>query len=314
MEEFINSLKEKHNSNLNLIDEVAQVLDIKYDASYRRVTGNAKFSLEEAVILSEHFDISLDSLKKQNQNKYNFLNQDNSLKNIHQIANYLEKSYALLKPFENSKSSVVYSSKDIPIFHTLGNSILSRFKMYSWTWMLDETFPNKKLKFYDFHLPKKLVDYSEKLKNLYRNISITEFWNSTILDSIFYQVTYFYELNLLTKFEVKQIQDELELLLIEAENKLQQINNQSYSIYLNEMLLMNNSILFSNKKKSLMLIPLNILGFIKVEEPNIINEQLRYFELQKQNSISLSTTNQKQRTIFFNLLRTKSETFFKNIK
>lgn len=302
MKKFIDLLKEKHHSNDKFIDSIAAILDIKYDAAYRRINGLAKFSLEESILLAEHYHISLDVLKTKDDEKKLFLPKENSIKNLDEITNYLENSHKNLLPFlKKNSTNIIYSSKDIPIFYTLGNGNLARFKMYVWCWMLDEKFSKLQLSFSDFSLPQKLIDVGEKLKNEYQNLNCTEFWNDSVIQSTLFQLNYFSDLGILTEFEKKNLLSELHQILLHLENRLTQ-TDKNYKIYLNELILMNNSIFFQLNNKVKLLLPLTIFGFIELEDENIIKEQIRFYELQKQNSISLSDGNQKNRKLFFNKL------------
>lgn len=43
----------------SLNDEIANILNISYDAAHRRSSSKAKFSFEEALELAKHYQISL---------------------------------------------------------------------------------------------------------------------------------------------------------------------------------------------------------------------------------------------------------------
>ena len=64
-EQFISKIKSILNKNQSVTEEIAAVLDISYDAAYRRVTGKTSISLEESVILSKHFKISLNKTRRE---------------------------------------------------------------------------------------------------------------------------------------------------------------------------------------------------------------------------------------------------------
>ncbi len=61
---FIKTIKEKLPKNISIIEVIANILNINYDAAYRRVNGKTNLSLKDALILSKHFEISLDLLNK----------------------------------------------------------------------------------------------------------------------------------------------------------------------------------------------------------------------------------------------------------
>ncbi|AYN02762.1 hypothetical protein [Flavobacterium sp. 140616W15] len=61
-ESFLKAIRSKVSKSISLIDEVASVLEISYDASHRRISEKSKFSIDETIKLADHFNISLDNL------------------------------------------------------------------------------------------------------------------------------------------------------------------------------------------------------------------------------------------------------------
>lgn len=61
-ESFLKAIRSKVSKSASLIDEVASVLEISYDASHRRISEKSKFSIDETIKLADHFNISLDNL------------------------------------------------------------------------------------------------------------------------------------------------------------------------------------------------------------------------------------------------------------
>ena len=61
-EEFFKYIKSKSNDNTSFVEEIAGVLDIGYDAAYRRVNLKTSISLEESVTLARHYKVSLNKL------------------------------------------------------------------------------------------------------------------------------------------------------------------------------------------------------------------------------------------------------------
>lgn len=61
-EQFIQYLKSKSQNNSSFVEEIADVLDIGYDAAYRRINSKTSLTLEEGVKLAKHYKISLNNL------------------------------------------------------------------------------------------------------------------------------------------------------------------------------------------------------------------------------------------------------------
>src|SRR5215212_4479105 len=54
---FVQKLKELAPANASLADEIAELLDVSSDSAYRRLRGETAITLDEAVILANHFKI-----------------------------------------------------------------------------------------------------------------------------------------------------------------------------------------------------------------------------------------------------------------
>ncbi|HLA55248.1 MAG TPA: helix-turn-helix domain-containing protein, partial [Flavobacterium sp.] len=64
---FLKAIRKQLPKSVSLNDEIAFVLNISYDAAHRRISSKSKFSLEEAVQLANHYNISLDNLFFKNE-------------------------------------------------------------------------------------------------------------------------------------------------------------------------------------------------------------------------------------------------------
>ena len=56
---FVNKIRALLPAEKSIFEEVSAVLNISYDAAYRRVNSKTSITLEEAVLLAKHFKISL---------------------------------------------------------------------------------------------------------------------------------------------------------------------------------------------------------------------------------------------------------------
>lgn len=179
--------------NVSLLDELAKVLGISYDASHRRISLKSKFSIDETIVLCNHYDISMDTLFR-NGNKY-VLEKTKTIKSISDFKLYLEKSASLLSQYKSSDSYVYYSAKDIPLHYTIGGSLLSKFKIYVWLNILTS---DQNLSFENFVIEESMLQESTNLVAIFENVKRTEIWNDTTINSSLQQMYYFYEAGLLS--------------------------------------------------------------------------------------------------------------------
>jgi len=279
----------------SLNDEIANVLNISYDASHRRTSMKSKFSLEESLVLAKFYNISLDS----------FMESDNQIiakktkpiRTVTDLLNYFDDALHLLNDFKiNKETEVYYSAKDIPFFYTISDSVLSRFKLFVWMNLLNEK--DFMQPFDDFKL-ERYSDKSEDLKNLYENLNVTEIWNNTTISSILNQVLFYSEIEILSKETAKLILEELKILIKSIEKKAEN-ENKNFHIYAHDILILNNSILFKNEEKSSLFVPYNMFGYMMTDDQSTCDDALNFFQHQIKNSRLLNASGNRDKKLFFN--------------
>ncbi|WP_326984894.1 XRE family transcriptional regulator [Chryseobacterium sp. MYb264] len=293
-QEFLLKQIRKKIGNKSLNDEIANILNISYDAAHRRTSLKAKFSFEEALELAKYYQISLDQ----------FMTSDHQI--LVQKTSAVTKTEDLQSFFQNNLSvfenlplsdgmTIYYSAKDIPFFYTLSDTLLSRFKIYVWMNLLNakQVF----VPFLQFSPPKFEAD-TQELRKKYEEQNVAELWNDMTVSSILQQVLFYYETGLLKKNEAQIILQELKELIEYIEQKTE--NNPKFHLYENELMHLSNDIFFHHPQQSLFALPTNMFGYILINDAKTCNETLNYFEHQIKNSKSLNTSGNRDRKIFFN--------------
>lgn len=293
--------------NKSLNDEVANILNISYDAAHRRTSLKAKFSFEEALELAQYYQISLDG----------FLTSDHQIlvrktKAVTETGDLQSFFKHNLHVFENLPLSeamtIYYSAKDIPFFYTLSDTLLSRFKIYVWMNLL-----NAKQVFIPFmqFSPPDFAPDTKELRKKYEEQQVIELWNDMTASSILQQISYYHDTGLLQKQEAYIILDELKELIIYIEQKTE--NNPRFHLYENELMHLSNDIFFHHPQQSLFAIPTNMFGYILINDAKTCHETQNYFEHQIKNSKSLNTSGNRDRKIFFNRIYQQIAALKRNI-
>ncbi|MFP3592518.1 XRE family transcriptional regulator [Chryseobacterium sp. SIMBA_038] len=278
----------------SLNDEIANILNISYDAAHRRTSLKAKFSFEEALELAKHYQISLNQ----------FITSDHQI--VVQKTSGVSETEDLQSFFQNNLNvfeslplsdgiTIYYSAKDIPFFYTLSDTLLSRFKIYVWMNLL-----NAKQVFIPFlqFSPPYFETNTKELKKKYEEQNVVELWNNMTISSILQQISFYYDTGLLQKNEAQIILNELKELIQYIEQKTE--NNPKFHLYENELMHLSNDIFFHHPKQSLFALPTNMFGYILINDAKTCGETLNYFEHQIKNSKSMSTSGNRDRKIFFN--------------
>ena len=279
----------------SLNDEIANILNISYDAAHRRTSMKSKFSLEESLVIAKNYSISLDHfMESENQI---MAKKTKPIRTVTDLLNYFDDALLLLNDFKiNPETEVYYSAKDIPFFYTISDSVLSKFKLFVWMNLLNEK--DFMQPFDEFKL-ERYSDKSDDLKSLYENLNVTEIWNNTTISSVLNQVSFYTEIKILSKETAKIILKELKNLIQNIEKKAEN-NDKKFQIYAHDILILNNSILFKNEGKSSLFVPFNMFGYMMTEDQNTCDDALNFFQHQIKNSTSLSFSGQRDRKKFFN--------------
>ena len=322
-EQFIQYLKAKSQNNTSFADEVASVLDIGYDAAYRRINSKTNLTLEESVKLARHYKISLNKLFEVGSQNTILTELSPRLKNINGIEDWFQQSLNSITPLTKLKSaSIIYSAKDIPIFHTLKDSLLSRYKIYVWLKDVDRDMARNKIPFDDFitTIPESLLESAFKLGEVYKDINIIELWNDNTIIGTLQQVLYYFESRLLSIEKALIICDDIEDIInhIEEQTINQSLigskNHSSFNLYKTDLHTLNNTIMVNTPYQKMFFQPFTVLTYFKIDHQPTCELMYKFFKKQMSNSKLLVNAGEKDRNLFFNKMRQKIDRLRMQIK
>jgi hypothetical protein len=307
-EQFIKYLKAKSKDNTSFIEEVAFVLDIGYDAAYRRVNLKTNLSLEESVILARHYNVSLNKLYEVGNKNSIVVDLSPPFQNIEGLELYFRQSHKNIESLVKLKSaSISYSAKDIPFFHTLKDTYLTHYKIYVWLKDVNTDMAKSKITFEEFRktIPDSLLESVYTLGDIYNYISITELWNDYTIIGTLQQVLYYYESRLLSKESALLICNDIEKVINHTEKQtiMQSLigsnNGASYNLYKTDLHTLNNTIMVQTAQQRIFFQPFTVLTYFKIEHKATCDLMYGFFEKQKMNSKLLVNSGEKDRTLFF---------------
>ena len=313
-EQFIKYLKTKVQDNTSFVEEIASVLDIGYDAAYRRVNLKTSLSLEESVKLAKHYKISLNKLFEVGSKSTILADLSPPIHNKQGLEMWLKQSYNSVFPLTKLKSSsIIYSAKDIPLFHTLKDSYLSRYKIYVWLKDVDPEMIRNKVSFDNFikNIPESLLENAFKLGEVYKDINITEIWNNTTINGTLQQVLYYFEAGMLSKELALLICTDIEDVIRHVEKQaIQQSligsqNKAIYNLYINDIHTMSNTIMVKTPYQKVFFTPFTVISYFKIEHQPTCELMFEFFEKQMSISKLLVNAGEKDRSLFFNRMHQK---------
>jgi hypothetical protein len=313
-EQFIKILKSKTPESTSFVEEIASVLDIGYDAAYRRINLKTHLSLEEGVILARHYKISLNKLFEVGNQNTIVTELPPQPKNVQALEQWLHASLLNVQALSKLKGTeVLYSAKDIPLFHTLSDSMLTRYKMYVWLKDINVEMAQSKITFDEWKdtIPTSLLETAYKVSNIYKGVSITEIWNETTITGSLQQVLYYFETGLVSTElalqiceDIKQVIDHIEEQTI-AQSLAGAKSNTFFHLYRCDLHTLHNTIMFSSKIGKVFFQPFTVIRYFKIDHPETCELQYEFFQQMMRNSKLLANAGERDRTLFFNKIHQK---------
>lgn len=307
---LIQTIQKKLLPSVSIIDEISVVLSISYDASHRRVSLKSKFSIEETILLCKHYRISMDRIF--NQQNQVLVEKTKEIKSFEDMVLYFEQSVSYLKKYSSkSDTAFLYPAKDIPLYYTIGGTLLSKFKLYVWLNLLQGI--DQQESFDNFQPPVSLQEHSSYLKKIYDSVSVIEIWNDTTINSTIQQIIYFYESGLVSLSQALLLYDDVKQILHDAEKKCNAVNSK-YQLYYNELLTLNNNVIVSCSEFKTLFVPYTVLGYFITEDSETCQNSYDYFMNQLKNSKSLNQSGVKDRKLFFRKAYQKVDFYIQSIQ
>jgi len=313
-EQFISFLKSKTKDTSSFVDEIASVLDIGYDAAYRRINLKTSLSLEETVKLARHYKISLNKL-------FEVGDTDSILTEISQKPNneqalefWFKQTLNNAIPLTKIKNAeIIWSGKDISLFRSLTDSHLTRYKMYVWLKDLNVEMAKSKITFDEWMktIPESLLQSAIDLGNIYKHINITELWNDNTINGTLQQVLYYFEAGLVSKDIALRICDDLHEVVnnIEKETIQQSINDleneKFFHLYKHDLHTLTNTVMLVTPYQKAFFTPFTVLSYFKIEHKDTCDMMHEFLQKQMSNSKLLATSGERDRTIFFKTIHQK---------
>lgn len=308
-ESFLKAIRSKVSKSESLIDEIAAILEISYDASHRRISQKSKFSIDETIKLANHFNISLDSLFAKKEKV--IVEKTIEITTMKDMLEYFKSSAELIEILtKNSETTLFYSAKDIPLFYFMEGTILSKFKAFVWLNLLNTN--QKKVAFENFVVDESFSEYMQTLKKTYENTIVNEVWNDTTINSSLQQILYFYESGLLNLKSANALCKDLKRIINLIQEKCN-ASKSNFSLYYNELILLNNNMLIENPKKLTMFVPYTLLGYFITDNEESCKNVHQFFKQQIINSKPLGHSGIKEQNLFFNRAIRKIDYYLERI-
>jgi len=312
--EFLNFIRQKSNNTYSFVDEIAEILDISYDAAYRRINGKTSLTFEEGIILAKHFKISLNKMFEVGNTNTILTEISQNPKNEKELELWFKQALNNVSPLAKLKNAeIIWSGKDIPIFRSLTYSYLARYKMYVWLKDLNVEMAKSKISFDDWiqTIPDSLLESAIDLGNIYKNINISELWNEYTLNNSLQQLLYYFDASMISKDIALKICEDLHKMVNNLEKETinqsikDNINEKHFRLFFNPSLNLTNTIMILTPFQKIFFTQLGVLSYYKIEHKETCDVIYEFFQKQMSNSKLLSSSGERDRTIFFRTIHKK---------
>ncbi len=315
---FLEQVRKRLAANLSFADELAEILNISRDSAYRRIRGETILSLDEAKTLHNHFGISVDVLFSDSSEMVTFHRRVVSHKDytMEKWANSILKNLEFLGTFEHNE--LIFSARDIPVFHYFRIPELSAFKLFFWMKTLIG-YPDFEHKLFEMDaVPKELRTMAEKMWTTYSSLASTEIWNEEAVYDTLRQIEFYKECGFFTHpDQAGSLCDQLIKLigLVQAEASAG-IKSEGgvFDLYNNEILISDNTVFARMGAKRCVYVNQNALNLLLTFQEPFCEQTENYLQNLKSQSTLISRTGERDRNRFFNNMTSRIQAFKDRMK
>lgn len=209
-QDFFVLIKQRVPAYINLAQNIAGVLEISNNESYKKINGKSPLSLHHILKLCNHYAIPF-TYSPAGAVAVNFsypeLNKESA-----QMMNHLKRILAQLQLVKDAEhKQLMIATDDIPFFYLFKHLELSLFKLSYWQSSLAE----HSTKFASVQENEELIQLISDIHALYLEIPATEIWSKNALLGTIDQIKYAFDAGIiestaLALLLVEQLQDVLD--------------------------------------------------------------------------------------------------------
>ncbi len=215
-DKLISAIEESMPPRTNLAGYLTKELFISKEAAYRRLRGDVPFTLEEASIIANKLNISLDKLSG-NDNSGAIINMS-LIKHQNSLENYDETIVRFLNITEqlqgDPSAQLHWATNMIPFILCEPYMYITKFRIARWLHQSNNITGTLS----DIEINKKTLLLQSEVATRFRNIPVSLYiWDTEIISSFIKQVQLFSNLRILVKEDIYKIKEELYALIDDME-------------------------------------------------------------------------------------------------
>ncbi len=323
--QFLALIKQKLQPNISFVDEISDLLHVSRDSAYRRIRGETTLTFEEIQTLSNHFQVSVDSLLNTGQGRVTFNNRaiNEDTFTFEEYLKSILENLITINQFQVKE--LFFAAKDIPIFHYFQFRKLASFKIFFWlrTILAYQDYKDKHFTFET--VDAKLLDLANEIWEKYIITPSVEIWSDETINITLRQVEFYFEAGVIRKDDALAVCREMETLLDHIKTqaaagkkffyeKRESGVDGSYQLYQNEVAIADNTIFFIMDEVKITFITHNNLNILSTTDGEFCEHTHYHLQNIIKKSTLLSSTSEKERGRFFKKMGDKLEKLIRRIE
>jgi len=308
---FLQYIKKIIPPTISLVDELSDILAMSNDSVYRRLRGETALSLEEALKIATHYQLSIDSLFRLSSPHFTYFLYKPLHTQLH-LLEYLQMIATDLSAIAKLKGRIIYAATDLPIFYNFAYPELAAFKLYAWKRYAEMDSLSSTL----FSLNTLDTTWWETCHSIfttYQSIDSVEIWTPQTIDSSIQQISYYNDLALFENpTDVKKIVEQL-MELMELIKQKTFVSTQGFSLYQSEVALDNNCIMTETEEYKKVYLRHQNLNVLTTQDNTFCEDTAKGLKTIVSKSILLSGSSERIRHLFFQEMLKKCELLYKKI-
>lgn len=252
--QFFSKIEDIIPATTSMVNELVDLLDISMDSAYRRLRGETSLTLDEVVVLCNHYKISFDSFiaLESGNVSFNYTLMDEGLASF---AKYHESLLNDLKIIRAAKQKLItYACEDIPVFHNISLGPVAKFKMFYWMKSIMNTPEFESQQFDPSLIPEEFIARAREIYELYCLIPSVEIWTDTTVQSTVKQIEFYWESGMFKSQEdalevCQSLKEEMDIVQKQAERSTKYLKpgvppeyENNYELYFSEIEITNNCV------------------------------------------------------------------------
>lgn len=250
---FLKRIEDLLDVSTSLVHELSDLLKISTDSAYRRIRGETLLSIDEIIILCDHFNVSFDAFSRAETDMvtFGYKSIENKPGNLLEYLQGIYADLSKIKAFPDSH--VTYACQDIPVFYHYNHAEIAAFKFFYWMRSI-MNIPELDNQKYSVELvDPEIFTVARNIYNLYAGVNSTEIWTDATIQSTIKQIGFYWESGIFNnKHEAlsvcESLRTEITDIQKQAENATRlhrdtNISPKKYELYFSEIEITNNCVL-----------------------------------------------------------------------